>query len=239
MKCLFIVPTIMTRPQFEINNVENIAKTFPESDVVFVSNIDDLDFKNYIPKYTNIKKRISGKLYSISKAINTGLEELTDHQYISFIQSDMIVSKDVIQFCKKIVDDTDLKCGVVGVRSHSTFNRFNKIIKRYDKIDLYRVLWSDGIMFWSKNLYDTIGEFDEIYLGDKESQDYCYRAHQAGYHNYYFKPSDDMLVKHNSLPFPQKTKYNSNDFMNIVNNTKNIFRKKWINWEENQKHLFV
>ena len=48
-----------------------------------------------------------------------------------------------------------------------------------------------------------------------------------------------MLVKHNSLPFPQKTKYNSNDFMNIVNNTKHIFRKKWINWEENQKHLFV
>ena len=238
MKCLFIVPTIMTRPQFEINNVENIAKTFPKSDVVFVSNIDDLDFKNYIPKYKNIKKRISGKLYSISKALNTGLKELTNHQYISFIQSDMIISKDVIQFCKKIVDD-DLKCGVVGVRSHSTFNMFNKLIKRYDNIDLYRVLWSDGIMFWSKKLYDTIGDFDEIYLGDKESQDYCYRAHQYGYHNYYFRPSGDMLTKHNSLPFEQKTKYNSNDFMNVVHNTKNIFRKKWEQWEKNQKHLFV
>ena len=44
--CLFITPTVMARPEFEISNVEHLAKEFPHDRVLFISNIEDDDFSN-------------------------------------------------------------------------------------------------------------------------------------------------------------------------------------------------
>ena len=151
-KILFLVPTIMNRKELEIKAVETMANQFPESKVLFISNIEDEDFDSYEPKKENIEKYVSGLRYSISKALNTGLEHLTDEDYICFLQSDMFVDKNVVEVCKDIIDDEELNTGVVGIRPHSTFRAYHKLVTKKDSFDVYRVLWSDGLMMWSKKL---------------------------------------------------------------------------------------
>ena len=237
--CLFIVPTIMTRPEYEISNVEHLAKIFPNDRILFISNIEDEDFSKYNPSLPNIEKYVSNKLYSISKAINTGLDKLLDEKYICFIQSDVRLSANVIERCRQICDDIGLNTGVVGTKAHSNFQRFNKLINgKFNDVTLYNALWADAVMFWSTDVLKRVGRFNEIYFGDKESQEYCYRAHDLGYNNYYFTRSKDMIYESNSISFPQKTKYDSNEFMDIVHKTQHQFKKKWIPWEETQHHRF-
>ena len=239
--CLFIVPTIMTRPEYEISNIEHLAKTFPNDRVLFISNVDDPDFSDYQPSQPNIEKYVSNKLYSISKAINTGIDKIKDEKYICFIQSDVRVSYNVIDCCKQISDAPTLKAGVIGTTPHSNFNTFSKLLS--NDIDgtgqkLYNVLWADGIMFWSTKVMDEIGTFNEEYFGDKESQEYCYRVHDAGYNNYLFTISKNMSYETRQLSFPAKTKYDSKEFMTIVNETVDRFRQKWHPWETHQHYRF-
>ena len=237
--CLFIVPTIMTRPEYEISNVEHLAKIFPNDRILFISNIEDEDFSKYNPSLPNIEKYVSNKLYSISKAINTGLDKLLDEKYICFIQSDVRLSANVIERCQQICDDIELNTGVVGTKVHSNFSRFNKLISgKFDDVTLYNVLWADAVMFWSIDVYKQVGRFNEIYLGDVESKEYCYRAHNLGYNNYYFTLSKDMMYETNSLLFSQKTKYDPNGFMNVVRTTRHKFDSQWQPWEETQNYRF-
>jgi len=236
---LFLVPTIMTQPEVEIAVVENISKQFPNCKVVFISNIEDEDFDKYEP-LPNIKKEVSGKLYSISKALNVGLKHLTNENHICFLQSDVFVKPEVVISCKNIIEKEELNTGVVGIRPHSTFSSFNKLVGKVHDFEIYKVLWSDGLMMWSKKLYEDIGGFNEEYYGDRESQEYCYRAHDKGYSNYFLdvKISSGKWATHHSREFNRKTKYDSNDFLSIVKDTGDRFIETWSPWEQKQKHLF-
>ena len=241
INCLFIVPTIMTRPEYEISNVEHLASTFPNDRVLFISNVEDEDFSNYQPSQPNIEKYISNKLYSISKAINTGIDKIQDEEYICFIQSDIRISYNVIDCCKQIADAPTLNAGIVGTTPHSNFHRFSKLLS--DNIDghgqkLYNVLWADGIMFWSTKILHQIGMFNEEYFGDRESQEYCYRAHDVGYSNYYFTIAREMFYETRQLPFSSKTKYDSKEFLAIVNDTDKRFREQWYPWQDEQDYRF-
>ena len=83
---LFVVPTIMNRPLYEILNLENCAKNFPESRFLFISNIEDDNFSNYQPTLDNIEKHVSGVQYSISEAINKGYSLNNGEKYFCFLQ---------------------------------------------------------------------------------------------------------------------------------------------------------
>ena len=239
MNCLFIVPTVMARSEYEISNVEHLAKTFPNDRVLFISNIEDEDFSNYQPTRSNIEKYVSNKLYSIAKAMNCGISKIKGEKYICFVQSDIRMSKNVIEYCKTISDDLSLNTDIIGSTKHSNFHRFNKLISKNNLgQSLYSTLWADGIMFWSKEVLDRVGTFNEEYFGDKESQEYCYRAHDAGFNNYYFTLAPNMMYETKQVAFEGKTKYNVKEFLDIKTKTVVKFREKWCPWEEKQYFRF-
>ena len=237
--CLFITPTVMARPEFEISNVEHLAKEFPNDRVLFISNIEDEDFSNYQPTQPNIEKHVSNKLYSIARALNHGIDLLEDEQYICFVQSDIRFERLVIEQCKQISDHTD-NAGIVGTTKHSNFHRFNRFHGTNPAgQQFFTTLWADGIMFWSKDVLDKVGLFTEEYFGDKESQEYCYRAHDLGMNNIYFTIAKDCFYESKQVPFEGKTKYNVKEFLDIKTDTVNRFREKWCPWEEKQYHRFT
>ena len=246
--CLFIVPTIMSRPKLEISNVEHLAKSFPNDRVLFISNVEDEDFLNYKPTCPNIEMYVSNKLFSIARALNYGLEKLQDEKYICFVQSDIKFSRIVIEHCKQISDHKPFNTGIVGTTKHSNFHRFHKLIGCDDAgRSFYTTLWADGIMFWSREVAEKVGIFNEEYFGDKESQEYCYRAHDLGYNNIYFEFEMDIfnvngvMYENEQVVFKDKIpnkKYNVQEFLAIKNDTVQRFRDKWIPWEEQQHHRF-
>lgn len=237
---LFVVPTIMNRPLYEILNLENCAKNFPESRFLFISNVDDENFNNYQPTLSNIEKHISGVQYSISEAINKGYSLHNGEKYFCFLQSDVHITKDSINSIKNLCDDVNLNVGVVGITKHSNFNRFNKKLGMFYGMNIIKVLWSDGIMFFKMSMFESVGLFDTTYFGDKESQDFSYRVHDLGYSNMFVEScTENHRWIHNSITFSEKSKTDNSNFRKVVTESRNIFAKKWYEWEDRQTHLFV
>jgi hypothetical protein len=237
---LFVVPTIMNRPLFEILNLENCANNFPESRFIFISNVEDDSFSDYEPNVPNVEKHISGVKYSISEAINKAYALRKNEKYFCFLQSDVYITQNSINSIKSLCEDPNFNVGVVGITKHSNFNRFNKRMGMYYGMNIHKVLWADGIMFFKMEMFENVGLFDTAYFGDKESQDFCYRVHSLGY--------DNMLVEscvennkwfHESLTFSEKSKTDNSNFREMVTASRNLFAKKWYSWEDNQTHLFV
>jgi GT2 family glycosyltransferase len=128
----------------------------------------------------------------------------------------------------------------VGITKHSNFNRFNKRLGMFYGMDIHKVLWADGIMFFKMSMFDSIGLFDTSYFGDKESQDFCYRAHDSGYNNLFVEScTENHRWIHNSITFSEKSKTDNSNFRKLVTESRNIFAKKWYEWEDRQTHLFV
>lgn len=226
----------MTRPELEISNVEHIASQFPDSRVMLVSNVENEKFDNYKPSHSNIIKYVSNKKYSISKAVNVGIKDFIEDFFV-FVQSDITVDREAILHFRDIANRLD-KVGVIGVKNHSGFNTFNKPIP-FPDTKLYRVLWADAIMFIPKDVVKEVGLFNEDYLGDKESQEYCYRAHNLGYSNLYVEASNKGTWKHRSIGFPSKvSSKDTPEFLQAVEASRNLFRERWSIWEEEQRRFF-
>lgn len=239
MSYLFVVPTIMGRPQLEISNVEKLATEFPDSRILFVSNVEDEDFSNYIPTKNNIIKKVSNKKYSISKALNLGINSL-EEDYFVFVQSDVLINKPAINFFTEI-HQTYPNVGVIGIQQHSNFNKFHKQIP-HPNASMFNVLWTDAVMFIHKNVINKLGPFNEDYLGDKESQEYCYRAIEEGYQNILIQKHQDKQIQwsHTSTAFESKIKHNPQEYLKVKNYSKQLFRERWSgdSWENHQSYLF-
>lgn len=237
---LFVVPTIMSRPSFEISNLEINSKIFSNHRFLFISNVENNNFHNYNPKNKNIEKYISGVQFSISEAVNLGYSLNKDEYYFCFLQSDATITKEAIDSVIKLCDDPNMNSGVIGIRSHSQFRTYNKFMGNHYGLKVYKVLWSDGIMFMKSSLFETMCGFSNEYFGDKESQDFCYRVHHEGYNNLFIQPLESNIKwTHNSVGFGDKSKDNKKLYLKKVDESIKIFNNKWDKWEEKQKHLFV
>lgn len=237
---LFVVPTIMSRPSFEINNLEINSKRFPNHRFLFISNIENSSFNSYKPKAKNIEKYISGVQFSISEAINLGYSLNKGEHYFCFLQSDATITEQAVNSVIKLCDDTNMNSGVIGIRSHSQFRLYKKSMGNHYGLKVFRVLWSDGIMFLRSSLFEDMGGFSTDYFGDKESQDFCYRVHDKGYNNFYIQSLESNIGwTHTPVGFGDKSKDNRKLYLKKVDESIKIFNNKWDKWEEKQKHLFV
>jgi GT2 family glycosyltransferase len=237
---LFVVPTIMNRPDFEIDNLESVAKQFPNQRFLFICNTEDISFSEYVPKYPNIEKLISGIPFSISAAINLGIDNIFGERYFCFLQSDVYINRQSIECIKNLCSDPTLNVGVIGITKHSNFKPYSKNLGLAYSLNIYRVLWVDGIMFFKTSILKDIAYFDMRYFGDKESQDFCYRVHKEGYSNYYVEvASNDQEWYHKSLEFKDKAKSNNIEFLNLRKKSVSLFSELWHEWEKTQEYLFV
>lgn len=236
MSFLFTVPTIMSRPELEIKTVENLANEFPESKVYFVCNTAKDRFTSYQPPNNNIIKEISDKKFSISKALNVGLSNFTEDFFV-FVQSDMYVNREAILLFKELYNKLD-NVGVIGVTKHSGFDTASKNIS-FPGTNLFKVLWADGIMFFSRKVFEQVGYFNEDYLGDKESQEYCYRAHDLGFTNLFVAKSEAGRWAHTTVEFSRKVdRTDTEEFLNSVKQSRALFYERWLQWEQDQRKLF-
>jgi hypothetical protein len=177
-------------------------------------------FLDWIPDNNVVVKVLTDKKYNISKSLNMFAKGCTT-DYFAFIHSDLEI-KDKNWIEKFIYLNITLKnVGIIGVQSHTDVSFYSKQIHE----DIFEVLSSDAIMFIKTDLFKKIGYFDEIYNGDGESIDFCYRAIKNNFKNYHIS---QRLIHHHHhlLPFRYKTE-NSEELLNCANESRKIFADKW------------
>jgi len=233
-KIKFVLPTLFHRKEIEIQCVETIChqalKHNPENEVHMVCNFESIEFDQWKPEHPQIQKHVSHLMHSISKALNVVAkqENTNDFDYFCFVQSDVFFEDETwIEKCIEVYE-THGNVGVIGIRAHSAFKRYHKQITniRVNGInEMYEVLWSDGIMFFSTKLFNEIGYFDERFFGDCESNDFCYSAFEKGYKNIYI-PGDYLNSKHILTSFKRKSP-KTELLLNNVERSQKLFFHKW------------
>ena len=188
-KVTFAVPTIFNRPQMVFEAVQKLYNQCEMNDIDYViyviCNTDDDNFSALDTGTSKVQKIISNSKFNISVALNKAITYMDDSEYFIFIHDDMFVHDDYwINKFIQIYETEELKCGALGVRPHSTGEKYCKPVNLDLPYKVTELLWSDGIIFTSKKIFDECGTFDEIYFADREQQDFNYRLMEHGYKNY-------------------------------------------------------
>ena len=239
MKLYVVVPTIMTNPSVEERNVEYLANQLDlhnlDFEIHFVCNTPMKDFDRINPKHPKVFKSVSNLQFSISRAVNSIFEKVEPgaQDVFAFVQSDCYFeNNDWIKYYLEILFDKDYNAGVLGQRPHLRTNVIELKEVYQDKFSLFYSFWNDGVMMFTRELYEHIGPFDENYFGDCESQDFCYRAHKAGYQNYFVSDNESFFkYKHHSANFTSKARFDAGVFKNKVQESRNYLNSKWRQFE--------
>lgn len=229
---IIIIPTLYNRPDLLkdcVMHVKNsISYTNLDVSIKVVINEKSNEFDEWS---TDVKKLCSNLQFNIAKAVNTGIMDEESKYYCFFDEGIRINDNNWINILFNLYNIADLNVGSVGVRPHSTrelycnpvdqstINKFNIPYK------IENLLWSDGILFFSNEIYNKVNKIDESYFGDCEMQDFCYKIHMENKLNYrIFLP-----IEHKQFGFDKKIEdKNKNEILfNLVKNSRNIFNKKW------------
>lgn len=237
MKLHIVVPTIMTNPVQEFECISKLSECFNshklDYTIYFVANTSLPEFDNYISPNSNIIKSVSGVNFSISHAINSIFKhiEFNDNDILGFIQSDTFFKNNnwILDYIS-ILNDKKLNAGVIGARMHTLAkfksNKTPALIN--NNFELLNVAWSDGVMLFTGKIFRQTTGFDESYFGDRESQDFCYTVYHLGYSNYILCDTNDYFGYENrAANFENKARFDKNDFLQKVNNSKCYFYSKW------------
>lgn len=232
-KINFVVPTPWRDPYGEHKCVNDLAKHANslglDYKVYFVCNEWDLkpEFQQLQFDDDNIILLGHNMNYSISKSVNMVIDKSKDVDYVCFVQSDVhFDTANWLVNCIDVCSSYD-KIGIIGFQKHSIASRIDEIpFATESGCEFLKTPFSDGIMFFTTDLMNNIGRFDESYFGDKESQDYCYRANNDGYHNLRML-SNSNEIHHNQLPFNRKTNTNTELYLQSVANSKELFNTQW------------
>ena len=236
MKLHIVVPTIMTNPNQEFECIDRLIHQLDycnlDFKIHFVANFSIPEFEEYVPVDSRIEKSVSNLPFSISRAINSVFERITydADDIFAFIQSDAFFENpswilDLID----VICDESLSTGVVGLRPHVSSNPpLPNAVNFKNKFDIYPVHWTDGVMLFKPEVYEAVGSFDENYFGDCESQDFCYHALHYGYVNYWCSDASGYFgYKNKSSDFMQKSRFNRDEFLKKVKQSRDYLRNKW------------
>lgn len=232
-----VIPTIMSNPAGEFMFLERITKQFDSAGVdfkiYFVANIPILEFNEYIPTDSRVIKSISNLEFSISRAINSVYEsiEFEDTDILGFIQSDTYFENDMwVLDIIDIINNPKLNAGVVGLRPHASCTAYTENgISINDKFNIYPSNFTDGVMLFTGKVFRDVGAFDEMFFGDCESQDFCYRCIENGYINYWCKDTGYFGYKNYTLPFENKARFNKIEFLTKVEESRKYLAEKYKN----------
>jgi hypothetical protein len=193
------------------------------------------EFKLYTPISSKVTKHISNLEFSISRAVNSVFESIfvKDNDILGFVQSDCYFENhDWITYYLEILTNSEYNPGVLGQRPHLRTNVLTLKEKYKDKFSLFNSFWNDGVMLFKASLIQDIGLFDENYFGDCESQDFCYRAHEAGFNNYWLSDNEAFFkFKHITVNFDYKARYNPEVYKLKVSQSRKYFDSKWREFE--------
>jgi len=239
----FIVPTPWrdTKGEVEcINGLSSIAQKLGlDYKIYFVCNEWNLKPEFQTLKFNDPNVIIMGHNYnySISVSLNTVLKTIrtsSNSEYVCFVQSDVHFKNE--NWLKRCIDVYDMyeDIGVIGFQKHSTRHTYPEIpFTTIGEHEFLKTLFADGFMFFDSKFINEVGLFDEQFYGDRESEDFCYRVNNLGYHNLRLLDSKNE-INHYQIPFHKKTNSNPEEYMKSVDKTQILFKEKWkdlkINW---------
>lgn len=229
---VIIIPTLFNRPQLLTNCVNNIKVAIKNTklnvELKVVINKDTDEFRNW---NIDVKKLSSNLQFNIAKAINVGIQDEDSKYYCFFDEGINIKDEKWIDIVVNMYNCPSLNVGTIGLRPHSTREIYcNPIKEEESKIlgipyPIENLLWSDGILFFSKEIYESVNKLDESYFGDCELQDFCYKIHMKNKLNYrIFLPMD-----HKQYGFDRKieNKIENEELFSLVKQSRNLFKKRW------------
>lgn len=240
MKLHIVVPTIMTNPPVEFSCIKTLDHQFSKLNldyqIYFVSNFFIEEFDKFKVPSDKVTKLNSNLRFNIARALNFVFEniEINDEDVLGFIQSDVFFENDNwIEPYLEIIATEEYNSGVLGVRPHKS-NNVVELLGKYDnKFSLYSSLWNDGTMLFSGKVLKTVGLFDEKFFGDCESKDFCFRAHEAGFINYWMSDDENWFrFKHLTSSFQYKAKVDKSTYLSLVDDSRKYFHKKWEKFEK-------
>jgi len=235
----FCIPTPWRDPINEpkcVNELSNICQELKLNyKIFFVCNESSLKPGFHSRKFedSNIIKLSHDLNNSISRSINMAAKEsINKSDFFCFVQSDIFFNDtSAIKNCINLYEKYE-NIGVIGCRPHRIFAKYNIPLGNLDNKKYYKVLWSDGIMFFKTDHFNKVGLFNEQYFGDRESQEFCYRLHDKDYHNIWIDQS--KYIRHEMVHFSKKTDTNPAKYMRCVADSGNLFNEKWQQWEDQQ-----
>lgn len=225
-KIIFVIPTLFHNKELVVNCVQSLRTNMSKFDIqyeifVVINTMTD-EFQAY-DFGDHVNKLSSDLQFNIGKALNTVALNVDDYDYFCYVDEGLTIDNDIwINYLIELFDNND-NIGIVGCRPHSTFNNFNKKITTPDNyLELYEVLWSDGIMFTTKEIMYKFNGYDESYFGDCEMQDFGYRVHFSGYINIYWPG----LFKHTLIDYRLKSN-KPDELIALANQARQLFKNKW------------
>jgi len=223
-KILFTIPTLFHNKDLVINCVNtlraNMSKFDVDYEICIVINqmTESFSLHDFGDKTT---KLCSNLQFNISKALNTAALSRADYDYFCYVDEGMTIDNNIwIDYLIQLFNMNPM-IGLLGCRPHSTFNSFNKKVS--EDPELYEVLWSDGILFTTKQIIYELNGFDESYFGDCEMQDFGYRLHFKGYTNLYWK---SLFSSHKLIDYTSKSS-NPKQLIDLAWKSRKLFKDTW------------
>jgi GT2 family glycosyltransferase len=222
-KILFTIPTLFHNTDLVINCIDSLRENLKKFNVnyeicVVINKLND-SFIHY-DFGSDVTKLCSNLEFNISKALNTSIQNITDFDYFCYIDEGVTIEHNYwIDYILELFENNP-SIGLVGCRPHTTFNNYNKPL--CDDPELYEVLWSDGILFTTKNILTKFNGFDEDFFGDCELQDFGYRLHFSNYINIYWK----NLAKHKLIDYREKSS-KPEQLIELANQSRLLFKRRW------------
>jgi hypothetical protein len=229
---IIIIPTLFNRQDLLKDCVSHITEcinnTLLNVSLKVVINEKSEEFDNWD---TNVKKICSNLQFNIAKAVNSGILDEEARYYCFFDEGIRIKDINWINIIFELYNTKEFNVGSIGVRPHSTRELYcnpieEDVSKKFNiPYKIENLLWSDGILFFSKEIYESVNKIDESYFGDCELQDFCYKIHMKEKLNYrIFLP-----IEHKQFGFDRKI---SNDdenqkLINLVMESRKKFSSKW------------
>ena len=230
-KIIFAIPTLFNRPELVFECLQHLYNQCEKSGldyrIVLVSNTKNETFDEWEIGDDSVTKITSNVPYGISSALNMVIDKITDEDYFVFIHDDMFIHDD--NWLQKFIDiyeTENLKSGILGVRPHSHREKYCIPVQNNVHYKMDELLWTDGVMFMSTDMFGKVGKFDESYFGDRECQDFGYKVLEAGYKNYMIYVDRE----HKSVPFDFKAD-NPLEFKKKVDESHRIYSELWTEWE--------
>ncbi len=205
-------------------------------ELIFVDNGSDDGTPEYLKTIAGAKVIENAENLGFPKACNQGIEVATG-DYILLLNNDVILTD---QWLERLVAcaNSDAKIGIVGPMTNNISGQqrdehvqYSSIEEMHHYAQLFheknRGNWLDCprivgfCMLVKREVVEKIGTLDERFgKGNFEDDDYCLRAHQAGYRTVI---AGDAFIHHfGSVTFKQTTDYNA-----LLKENEQKFLEKW------------
>ena len=175
-----VLESIYKNSKFDIKTVIGKNGTFPND-----------EYYNFNFELPNIVKAESHPGGHLSKALNVCLDELTDEDWVLFIEDDFVLTDD--NWLQKCIDTFNSieNCGTLGIRLHGGQRKYNPR-KEYTldclqvrDIYTFEVFWSDGILLYKGDIIRKHNiRYDEKFIAAGEICDICHTLSDLGYENW-------------------------------------------------------